>query len=141
MDKYKTSEMGKALKKVYHNEITVNDSVKLATNEISEVFKIKEVELEKDKDTGFFGDIIGICPKCGNEIVKNRYNYGCRDYKNCDFKINISICGRTISKRNAELLLNSGQTSKIEGFISKTGKSFNAKLILSDNKVVFDFSN
>ena len=34
MDKFKTSEMGRALKKVFRNEIAVNDSVELAKEEI-----------------------------------------------------------------------------------------------------------
>lgn len=140
MDKYKTSEMGKALKKVFHNEITVDDSVHLAMKEIKEVFEKKEVTLEKDTDTGFFGDIVGTCPLCGNEVMKNRYAYGCKNYKECNFKINSIICGRVISKRNAEQLLKTGNTSKIEGFISKNGKSFDAKLKLDKDKVIFDFN-
>ena len=140
MDKYKTSEMGKALKKVFHNEITVDDSVHLAMKEIKEVFDKKEVTLEKDTDTGFFGDIVGTCPLCGNEVMKNRYAYGCKNYKECNFKINSIICGRVISKRNAEQLLKTGNTSKIEGFISKNGKSFDAKLKLDKDKVIFDFN-
>ena len=79
---------------------------------------------------------------CGNEVIKNRYAYGCRDYQNCKFKINTSICNRVISKSNVIKLLSEGTTSQIEGFISKNGKEFNAKLKLdNENKVVFDFSN
>ncbi len=140
MDKYKTSELGQALKKVYRKEITVDDSVKLACDEILEVFKKKNLSIEKDKDTGFYGDIIGKCPLCGNDIIKNRYAYGCKNYTECKFKINTRICNRTISKSNAELLLKNGETSKIEGFVSKNGKSFDAKLKLDKDKVVFDFS-
>ena len=142
MDKYKTSEMGKALKKVYRDEITVNDSVSLACNEIKEVFTQKEVPIEKDTNIGFFGDEIGKCPLCGSMVKKNRYTYGCSNYKECKFKINTSICNRTISKSNAIKLLNEGYTSKIEGFVSKAGKNFDAKLKLeSDGRVVFDFTN
>ena len=142
MDKYKTSEMGKALKKVYKNEITVEDSVTLAKQEIQEVFKKNNESLEKDTDIGFFGDIVGKCPMCGNEVVRNRYAYGCRDYQNCKFKVNTIICGRAISKRNVEKLLTEGVTAKIEGFISKSGKNFNGKLKLDEEKnVIFDFSN
>lgn len=142
MDKYKTSEMGKALKKVYKNEITVEDSVTLAKQEIQEVFKKNNESLEKDSDIGFFGDIVGKCPMCGNEVVRNRYAYGCRDYQNCKFKVNTIICGRAISKRNVEKLLTEGVTAKIEGFISKSGKNFNGKLKLDEEKnVIFDFSN
>ena len=142
MDKYKTSELGKALKKVFHSEMTVDNSVQLAQNEIREVFNKKDVAIEKDKDIGFFGDIVGKCPICGNDVIKNRYAYGCRDYQNCKFKINTSICNRVISKSNVIKLLSEGTTSQIEGFISKNGKEFNAKLKLdNDNKVVFDFNN
>ena len=140
MDKYKTSEMGKALKQVFHNEITIDDSVNLAKKEIAEVFTKKEEKIETDTDTGFFGDKVGICPKCGNEVAKSRYNYSCRNFKECDFKIPFTICNRTISKANAIKLLTDGHTSKIEGFTSKKGSLFNATLKLDkDNKVVFDF--
>lgn len=142
MDKYKTSEMGKALKKVFRDEITVEDSVDLAKKEIQEVFTKKDVAIEKDTDIGFYGDIVGKCPICGGEVIKNRYAYGCRDYQNCKFRISTQICGRWISKSNVEKLLSEGVTSNIEGFVSKNGKNFNAKLKLdSENKVVFDFSN
>jgi len=142
MDKYKTSEMGQALKKVYHETMTIDDAVNLACNEISEVFKEKkDIPIEKDIDTGFFGDIVGKCPKCGEDVIKTRYNYGCRNYKECDFKIASSICGRVISKKNVEKLLETGKTSKIEGFISKNNKEFNAYLKLDKDKVVFDFND
>lgn len=140
MDKYKTSEMGKALKKVFRREITIEDSIKMATDEISEIFSKKDTPIEQDKDTGFFGDVIGTCPLCGSEVAKNRYAYGCKNYKECKFKINTVICNRVISKSNAESILKNGITSKIVGFISKNGKSFDAKLKLDKDKVVFDFN-
>ena len=140
MDKYKTSEMGKALKSVFHNEMTIDDSVNLAKNEIKEVFNQKKLVLEEDIDTGFYGDMIGNCPICGKEVLKNRYGYGCIGYKDgCNFKINMNICNRTISKENAKMLLEKGTTSKIKGFTSKNGKMFDAKLILKDKKIEFSF--
>ena len=141
MDKYKTSEMGKALKKVYHDEMSIDDAVSLAKDEIKEVFNIKEEPLETDTDTGFYGDVIGKCPLCGKDVIKTRFSYGCSDYKNCKFKINTTICNRVISKRNAILLLNDGVTSKIEGFTSKNGKMFAAKLKLDKDNIVFSFDN
>ena len=140
MDKYKTSEMGKALKKVFHNEITINDSVSLARKEIEDVFNKKEIPIEKSTDMGFFKEIIGKCPKCGKDVIRNRYGYGCSNYNECDFKISGTICKRAISIENAKLLLENGKSSKIEGFISKKGTTFNSYLVLKDNKVEFDFS-
>ena len=137
MDKYKTSNLGKGLKKVYRNEIKIDDVVTDAENEISEVF---EKEKDSNNSIGFFMDKVGICPKCKKDIVRNRYGYGCTGYKDgCDFKINMTICKKIISKNTAIELLDNGITSKIDGFISKNNKTFSAKLKLEDNKVVFDF--
>ena len=41
-----------------------------------------------------------------------------------------------------KLLLETGRTSKIQGFVSrKTGKTFDATLVLRDGKAEFDFAN
>ena len=143
MDKYKTSEMGKALKKVYRGEIGVVDGVLLAENEIREVFRRKQATVETDTDDGFYGDIAGKCPICSSDVVKGKYGYYCQGYKDgCKFSVNTSICGRVISKSNVIMLLENGRTSKIQGFISKkTGKSFDAYLKLEEGEVKFDFSN
>ena len=142
MDKYKTSEMGKALKKVYRGEIGVYESVSLAKDEISQIFTRSETPPETDDYTGSYGDVVGICPLCGKEIVRGRYSYGCRGYKEgCGFSVSLNICSRNISVSNVKLLLETGQTSKIQGFISKkTGKRFDGKLKLVDGKAMFDFT-
>lgn len=141
MDKYKTSELGKALKKVYRGEFSIKDSVTLAQKEIGEVFENKEIPPEQDRDDGFIGDVVGLCPICKKEVVRNRYGYGCTGYKDgCKFSVSNVICGRTISKANVSKLLETGKTYKIEGFVSKrTGKEFVAQLKLEDGKAVFDF--
>lgn len=143
MDKYKTSEMGKALKKVYRGEIGVYDSVALAKDEIARIFTHSEMPPETDDYTGSYGDVVGICPLCGKEIVRGRYSYGCRGYKEgCGFSVSLNICSRNISVSNVKLLLETGQTSKIQGFISKkTGKRFDGKLKLVEGKAMFDFTD
>lgn len=141
MDKYKTSELGKALKKVFRGEYTIDDSVKLAQNEIKEVFTKKDVPIEKDTDDGFFGEKVGVCPLCGCDVTRTTFGYGCSGYKEgCKFSINNVILGRVISKSNVIMLLKDGKTSKIEGFVSKkTGKEFSAYLKLENGKAVFEF--
>ena len=143
MDKYKTSEMGKALKKVYNGKITVADSVALAQKEIDEIFHRPKDPPETDKDTGFYGDVVGKCPLCGRDVVRYKTGYSCSGYKEgCEFSVYGFICRRVISKVNMEMLLSTKRTSRIKGFISKNGKPFDAYLKLEDNgKVVFDFSD
>ena len=142
MDKYKTSEMGRALKRVFHGKMTVAESVKLAEGEISEVFRKKELPPEKDTDTGLFGDEVGPCPLCGGTVRRTSFGYGCANYreKNCRFSVREVICGRTVSLAMARQLLAEGRTGLIEGFVSpKSGRSFDAHLKLSEGRAVFDF--
>ena len=140
MDKYKTATIGQALKKVFKNTITINESIEVATKEIKEVFDQPILPIEEETNTGLYGELIGKCPICGNNVVKGKYSYGCLGYKTgCDFKINLIICKRAISINNAKLLLSEGHTSKIKGFISKSDKPFDAILKLENNKIVFDF--
>ena len=134
--------MGKALKSVFKGEMDVSDSVKLAKGEIQSIFSHTEMPLEQDDYTGCYGDVVGNCPLCGNEIVRGKYKYGCRGYKQgCEFGVSLNICNRNISVTNVKLLLETGQTSKICGFVSKrTGKSFDGVLKLVEGKAVFDFT-
>ncbi|MBE6547039.1 MAG: DNA topoisomerase III [Ruminococcaceae bacterium] len=143
MDKFKTSEMGKALKRVYRGELNVRDSVEMAISEIAPYFSdTSMLPIEEDTDIGFFGDVVGKCPLCGADVKRYKISYGCSGYKNgCKFHIGLQICQRTISIGNARRLLESGSTSKIKGFISKNGKSFDAVLRLSGDGCVFDFSD
>lgn len=141
MDKYKTSFLGQALKKVYKGEITVKDSILLTQMEISKVFEKESSSPETDTDDGFVGDKVGVCPLCGGTVVRTRFGYGCDKYKEgCKFSVNNIILGRVISVSNIRLLLENGKTSKIEGFISKkSGKPFAAVLKLEGNGVSFEF--
>lgn len=137
MDKYKTSRLGQALKKVYHGEMTIDESVKMAENEIRQVF-----ETDKNAGSGFYGDVIGKCPKCGKNVARGRYSYACEDFPDkCDFKINLRILGCPVPKEQAAKLLTSGKTDKMNFTSLKTGKVFSSSLKLDESKkVVFDFT-
>ncbi len=139
MDKYKTSQLGRALKQVFRGEITVDNSVDIAKNEIKEIFENKNPEC----DMGFYGDVVGTCPVCKNEVIRTKFGYGCKGYKDgCKFTVGGIICSKVITFNNAKKLLETGKTDKITGFISKrTGKSFDAFLKLENDRAVFDFGN
>lgn len=137
MDKYKTSGLGQALKKVYRGEITVKECVEMAKSEISEVFAHRK----DDDGNGFYGEEVGICPKCGKKILRDRFNYQCETARDglCDFKINFSILGAKITKKQVTKILTDGISDKLS-FVSKSGKNFQAQLKLSpEYKLEFKF--
>lgn len=86
-------------------------------------------------------ETIGICPKCGGNVVSNPKSYSCSNWKeqNCDFVIWKQMAGKELGKDIAENLLKNQKTDVIEGFKSREGKPFNARLILQDHKVAFNF--
>lgn len=87
---------------------------------------------------------LGACPKCGSEIIKDKFgNYSCSGWqKGCKYKIYGTVSGKKLTDSNIRTLLSKGKTGEINGFISKGGKEFSAKLILNtDGKVGFEFSN
>lgn len=143
MDKYKTAEVGKALKKVFRGEFKVEDSIDIAEREIAEVFVSRAEAVEKDTDDGFYGDVAGFCPICKGEVRRTSFGYGCSNYKEkgCKFAISNVICKRVISIANVRKLLETGKTNRIDGFVSpKSGKEFNAFLKLEGERAVFDFN-
>ncbi len=139
MDKYKTVTTGKALKQVFHGQMAVEGAVDLAKEEISRVFSLTADPLF---DTGLYGEEVGVCPLCGKAVVKGKYSYGCRGYKEgCTFRINLSILTRPIPLAQAKKILAEGRSDLMENFVSpRTGKPFAARLKLEpEGKVSFEF--
>ena len=143
MDKYKTSELGQALKKVYHGAIGVEDAVALAEEKIGAVFADPVNDPASPAATGFFGDAAGKCPLCGGTVRRGRYGFSCDGYKEtgCRFLIRGVICGRPVTLAEAKTLLEAGKTPVLSGFVSKAGKPFSAALTLKDGKTAFAFDN
>ncbi|MBO7171288.1 MAG: topoisomerase C-terminal repeat-containing protein [Clostridia bacterium] len=141
MDKYKTCELGKALKKVFRGQMTVKESVALAESEIRAVFDASV--RDGDEGFGYFGDEVGICPLCGGTVRRTSFGYGCSSYKekNCRFTVKMKILGKTISLGTVRTLLTEKKTPVMTGFVSnRTGKTFDAMLVLGDDgNVNFEF--
>ena len=145
MDKYKTSELGQSLKKVFKGECSVSDSVELAKNEIKSIFdNSKDISVKKyQKVLPDFGEVVGICPLCGGNVIETDFGYNCSNVREngCKFSISKTICKKNISTSNVKSLITKGKTNTIKGFVSKNGKKFDAKLKLEKGKIVFEFDN
>lgn len=84
-----------------------------------------------------------VCPKCGGQIQATAFGYGCMNYKkdsdqSCNFSIG-KIAGVKMKEAQLKTLLTQGKTELISGFQSKTGKKFDAVLVLEDGDVKFNF--
>lgn len=80
------------------------------------------------------------CPKCGGRVYVGEKTVSCRDREHCDWHIWRSYNGKELSEKNICDLLSVGSTSLIKGFVTKDGKTFDAKIILkADLTVGFSF--
>ena len=88
------------------------------------------------------------CPDCGGGIMRKSFGFGCANYKaddpnSCKFAIG-KIAGKELTESNVRELLTNGETKTIRGFKGKSGKKFDACLVLKKNEqgkseITFDF--
>ena len=94
---------------------------------------------ESDTIPGDFATLSVRCPKCGGEVHENYKKFQCQS---CDFGIWKIVAGRQLDAAEAETLLSTREVGPLEGFRSKLGRPFAAKLKLSEaNEVQFDFGD
>ena len=90
------------------------------------------------------GKVLGPCPKCKEgQVVENAKAYGCSRYREgCNLTIWKTVARKKLTEKQAQLLMANGRTEKMQGFISKAGKKFAARLKFDDEfKVVFEFDD
>lgn len=84
-----------------------------------------------------------VCPFCGARVIKGKFGYFCSAKKDtgCKFSVPSEICGKSISDAQALRLIEKGKTTLIKGLKSKSGKEFDAYLVVDkkQGKIVFEF--
>ena len=94
---------------------------------------------ESDTIPGDFATLSAPCPKCGGEVHEKYKKFQCINPK-CDFGWWKIMGGRQLEPGEAETLLRERTVGPLEGFRSRLGRPFSAKLKLNDaNEVEFDF--
>ena len=142
-----TAKWEKYLKKIRNHEGTQEAFLSSITHFINHLIQkvpdtfensaIKKYAEKSEADT-----VIGVCPQCKKNVLDKGKFFGCTGYREgCTFTLPKKWSGKTLTKKNIKDLLSKQETSLIKGFKSKKGTSFNAKLKLIDNKLVFDFPN
>src|SRR5689334_20216579 len=92
---------------------------------------------ESDTIPGDFATLTARCPNCGGEVHEQYKKFACVD---CDFGFWKIMGGRQIEPAEAETLITERSVGPLDGFRSRIGRPFAAKLKLNDdNEVEFDF--
>ena len=94
---------------------------------------------ESDTIPGDFAVLSARCPKCGGEVHENYKKFQCQS---CDFGFWKIVAGRQLEIPEADALLIDRAVGPLEGFRSKLGRPFAARLKLTEaNEVQFDFGD
>jgi len=76
------------------------------------------------------------CPMCGGNVITTPKAYGCANWKDidggCKFTIWKTIAKRDITPDEAIQLIETGTTDLLQGFKSKKGNDFSARLVLQE---------
>ena len=97
------------------------------------VIKGAEVLFPSDRD------VVGKCPRCGGDVTESKKGFFC-ETNDCRFGLwrdNKFLTGKkiTLSKKMAAALLRDGEIFVKGIFSEKTGKSYDATLVLNDDGV------
>ena len=94
------------------------------------------------KATATFKEV-GECPLCKKKVIENSKAFGCSGWKEgCKFTVWKTIASKKITEAQVKKLISHKKTDLIKGFKSKTGKSFDAVLVLNQSgQTEFQFAN
>lgn len=132
-----TAEWEHKLKMVEHGELDADAfmaEISLMVNEL-----VKTYSVIKDAEVLFPSgrEVIGKCPRCGGNVTESKKGFFCES-NDCRFGLwrdNKFLTGKkiTLAKKMAEILLRDGRIPIKGIFSEKTGKSYDATLVLTDD--------
>lgn len=98
-----------------------------------------------EKVPGDYGDLSSPCPACGKVVRESHSRFSCED-NGCGFFVWRTLAGREWSADEMSSLIAEGESPEIDGFRSKAGREFSARVKLEKGedgkyKVNFVFDN
>lgn len=132
-----TAEWENKLKMVEHGEMEADAfmaEISLMVNELVKTYSVikgTEVLFPSGRD------VIGKCPRCGGDVTESKKGFFC-ERGDCRFGLwrdNKFLIGKkiTLSKNMVGVLLKDGRIPVKGIFSEKTGKSYNATLVMTDD--------
>ena len=134
-----TAEWEHKLKMVEHGELDADAfmaEISLMVNELVKTYSVikgAEVLFPSGRD------VVGKCPRCGGDVTESKKGFFC-ETNGCRFGLwrdNKFLTAKkiTLSKKMAAALLKDGEIPVKGIFSEKTGKSYDATLVLNDDGV------
>lgn len=110
---------------------------------IADYGEVSEEEKKRFRSEKLGKEQIGICPRCGAPVYEGEKNFYCsnRECKFCIWKETKWLSGmkKKVSKKMAESLLSKGRVSVTGLYSQKTGRNFDADLVLDDTGEYVNF--
>ncbi|MBG6063208.1 DNA topoisomerase-3 [Flavobacterium sp. CG_9.1] len=123
-----TSEWELALQKIENNEENIANfqrEIEVYTTTITHEILALSIAVENQPEF--------ICPRCKFQKIAIRDKLvKCKD-ENCNWVQFRNICGVELSVVDLEALITKGKTSLLKGMISKSGKKFDAFIVMNEN--------
>ena len=131
-----TAEWEKKLKGIELGELTSEDFMTEITELTTELVATYEMVKGSAQLFPRKYQSIGNCPRCGKNVVDMKKSYSCSD-KSCGFvlwKDNkfFTMKKKTLTEKIATDLLKTGKTKLTGCYSEKTGKTYNATVLLDD---------
>jgi DNA topoisomerase-3 len=139
-----TADWETRLRKIEKGEVNSDDFMREISEFVNKFVAENSVSAQEYADS-FCPEkevnIIGKCPKCGKKVTETPKAYSCSGGRGgCGFVVWKIIASKTIPEKQVRKLLYKKKSDKIKGFKSKTGKEFEAFLVIKDDfKVGFEF--
>lgn len=126
----------------YDASIFKEELIQMVTDLTKKVFnsKGKTVTLQQDTPTSNKKEnktnlelTEQLCPNCQNPLIIGRTAYGCKNFKNCNFKLPFIIFGKKLTQKQSFDLIQKKKTSKIKGFTEHPEQKTEGTLFLNEN--------
>ena len=135
MSSVKTAEMGRNTKAVSRGEMSCYQVLDIVRKEIYDIIN-GNVEPISDPIGPRGPQETLLCPRCGKELKDSLNKLECE----CGFTFWKTIASKRLDNETIKLLLSGEKTPLLKGFKGRSGKAFNAYLIMQpDGKVQFEF--
>lgn len=135
-----TAEWEAKLKQVERGKLVASDFMAGIVEMTSDLIKSSTAPEQRENLFQTDKEVIGICPRCGEPVYEGKKSFYCSGYKHtppCNFALwkndrFFSAKKKELTKKVAAALLKDGRVNMTGLYSEKTGKSYDAVVLLAD---------